>query len=125
MTKRSCCAGPTRQRCTTTTLWALAIRNAAVAREIDPISHAVCEFTLGKGVRAVINGNEIRLGNKKYFAENGINTDVRTGEVAGLIERGLTVIFLAKEYRAPGCLAFPTSCGPTPPPQWPHLRPAA
>ncbi len=91
---------------------ALAIRNAAVAREIDPISHAVCEFTLGKGVRAVINGNEIRLGNKKYFAENGINTDVRTGEVAGLIERGLTVIFLAKNTELLAALAFSNELRP-------------
>lgn len=91
---------------------ALAIRNAAVAREIDPISHAVCDFTLGKGVRAVIGNDEIRLGNRAYFDECGIAGAERATEVSALVERGLTVIFLAKNTEILAALAFSNELRP-------------
>ena len=85
---------------------ALAIRNEAVAREIDPISHVVCDFTLGKGVRAVVGGDVIRLGNQGYLDEAGIPTAAVAQAVAPLQERGLTVIFLAKNETVLAALAF-------------------
>ncbi|HML59616.1 MAG TPA: cation-translocating P-type ATPase [Solidesulfovibrio sp.] len=91
---------------------AMAIRNEAVAREIDPISHVVCEFTLGKGVRAVIGEDVIRLGNRKYLDENGIETSGRMRDVGPLMDRGLTVIFLAKNAEILAALAFANELRP-------------
>jgi cation-transporting P-type ATPase C len=91
---------------------ALAIRNAAVAREIDPISHVVCDFTLGKGVRAVVGEDVIRLGNRAYLDESGIETSARIQDVTPLMDRGLTVIFLAKNKDILAALAFANELRP-------------
>jgi len=85
---------------------ALAIRNEAAAREIDPLSHVVCDFTLGKGVRAVIGEDVIRLGNRTYLDEAGIATAGRADAVTPLLDRGLTVIFLARNQEILAALAF-------------------
>ncbi|EFL51203.1 heavy metal translocating P-type ATPase [Solidesulfovibrio fructosivorans JJ]] len=85
---------------------ALAIRNAAVARDIAPISHAVCDFTLGKGVRAVIGEDVVRLGNRAYMEEAGLCAAQADAAVADLRERGLTVIFLAKNREVLAAIAF-------------------
>ncbi len=91
---------------------ALAIRNEAVAREIDPISHVVCDFTLGKGVRAVVGEDVIRLGNRVYLDESGIETSARIQDVTPLMDRGLTVIFLAKNKDILAALAFANELRP-------------
>ncbi|MEA4857942.1 cation-translocating P-type ATPase, partial [Solidesulfovibrio sp.] len=85
---------------------ALAIRNEAVTREIDPISHVVCDFTLGKGVRAVIGDDVIRLGNRTYLEEAGIAVTEKADAVMPLMDRGLTVIFLAQNQAILAALAF-------------------
>ncbi|WP_246198235.1 heavy metal translocating P-type ATPase [Solidesulfovibrio aerotolerans] len=91
---------------------AMAIRNEALARDIDPISHVVCDFTLGKGVRAVIGDDVIRLGNRRYLAESGIESSARDKEVSSLRERGLTVIFLAKNTDILAAFAFANEARP-------------
>lgn len=85
---------------------AQAIRNEALARDIDPIAHVVCDFTLGKGVRAVIGEDVIRLGNRKYCGEAKIPTAGVMDAVRPLMDRGLTVIFLAKNKEVLAALAF-------------------
>jgi cation-transporting P-type ATPase C len=85
---------------------AMAIRHEALARDIDPISHVVCDFTLGKGVRAVIGDDVIRLGNRAYLDESGIETVQRAKDVSPLMDRGLTVIFLAKNLEILAAIAF-------------------
>lgn len=74
---------------------ALAIKKEAQARNIDPVSHVVCDFTLGRGVRAVIGNDEIRLGNRRYMLESGVNDEAAIGKATSLRNKGLTVIFLA------------------------------
>ncbi|WP_084448428.1 heavy metal translocating P-type ATPase [Desulfovibrio inopinatus] len=85
---------------------AQAIKAEAQSREIDPFSHVVCDFTLGKGVRAVIGNDVIRLGNRTYFDDAGINTLHVQSEVEPLMKRGLTVIYLAKNEEVLAILAF-------------------
>lgn len=73
-----------------------AIRKEAQARNIDPISHVVCDFTLGKGVRAVIGEDVFRFGNRRYLSEAKISTSGVSRQVAPLEKRGLTVVYLAR-----------------------------
>ncbi|MBC2745390.1 MAG: cadmium-translocating P-type ATPase, partial [Desulfosarcina sp.] len=52
---------------------ALAIKSEARKRGITPISHDVCEYFLGKGVRSEIHGEEILVGSHKllvFIAKN-------------------------------------------------------
>ncbi len=83
-----------------------AIKAEAVSRNIDPISHVVCDFTLGKGVRAVIGDDVIRLGNRAYFDDVQISIDHVQDKVAPLMDRGLTVIYLAKNNDVLASIAF-------------------
>ncbi|CCG08254.1 heavy metal translocating P-type ATPase [Pararhodospirillum photometricum] len=85
---------------------AQAICHEAQARAIDPISHMVCDFTLGKGVRSVIGSDEIRLGSPGYLEEAGLDIQSARAAVLPLVERGLTVIFLAKNHEVLAALAF-------------------
>ncbi len=85
---------------------ALAIRKEAERREIDPMSHVVCDFTLGKGVRAVIGEDEIRLGNRGYLEEAGISAAAAARKASGLVKRGLTVIYLARNAEILAAFGF-------------------
>ena len=85
---------------------AQAIKKEAQAREIDPVSHVVCDFTLGKGVRAVIGEHVIRLGSRRYFDEAKIPTAKAAQAVKPLQKRGLTVIFLAKDAEILAAFGF-------------------
>jgi len=85
---------------------ALAIKHEAVSRGIDPLSHIECDFTLGKGVKAIIGQDVIRLGNARYLDEAGITTDQVRQWVRPLSGRGLTVIYLAKNDAVLAALGF-------------------
>ncbi|GEO79892.1 heavy metal translocating P-type ATPase [Pararhodospirillum oryzae] len=85
---------------------ALAIRTEAQARDIDPVSHVECDFTLGKGVRALIGPDVVRLGSPAYFEEAGFDTRARASDIAPLLDRGLTVIFMARNDVILAAFAF-------------------
>jgi len=85
---------------------ALAIKHEAVSRGIDPLSHIECDFTLGKGVKALIGHDVIRLGNARYLDEAGIGTAQVQVRVRPLADRGLTVIYLAKNDAVLAALGF-------------------
>ncbi|MDQ7832570.1 MAG: cation-translocating P-type ATPase [Desulfovibrionaceae bacterium] len=91
---------------------ALAIKHEAVSRGIDPLSHIECDFTLGKGVKATIGHDVIRLGNARYLDEAGIMTDQVQARVRPLADRGLTVIYLAKNDDVLAALGFANELRP-------------
>jgi len=91
---------------------ALAIRHEAVSRGIDPLSHIECDFTLGKGVKALIGHDVIRLGNARYLDESGIATDTAHKQARPLVDRGLTVIYLAKNDTVLAALGFANELRP-------------
>lgn len=91
---------------------ALAIKKEATAREIDPISHVECEFTLGKGVRATIGASDIRIGNRRYLEEAGIDTAHAGSRADPLDKKGLTVIFLAKDSQVLAAFGFANQIRP-------------
>lgn len=85
---------------------ALAIRDMAQARGISPISHTVCEYTLGKGVRAEIGKDVVHLGSCSYFKDLGIETEEAVRETAPLAQRGLTLVYLARNGEMLAAMAF-------------------
>jgi cation-transporting P-type ATPase C len=91
---------------------ALAIKHEATSRDIDPLSHIECDFTLGKGVRAIIGHDVIRLGNSRYLEESGIRTAQVRARVRPLSDRGLTVIYLAKNDAVLAAFGFANELRP-------------
>lgn len=85
---------------------ALAIKKEALARGIDPVAHSECDFILGRGVQAVFGQDVIRLGNRRFLQENGIKGGPEIRKAIALRDKGLTVIFLAKNSAVLAALAF-------------------
>ena len=91
---------------------ALAIRHEAQLREIDPIPHVECDFSLGKGVKATIGHSCIHIGNRRYMKESGLDATAATLAVASLEDRGLTVVFLAKDGTVLAAFGFANEIRP-------------
>lgn len=85
---------------------AQAIKKEAQARDLDPISHVECDFSLGKGVKALIGSSEIRIGNKRYLNEAGIETGFAAKKLRPLEHKGLTVVLLAKDNTVLAAFGF-------------------
>ena len=85
---------------------ALAIRDEARRRGITAIQHDVCEYILGKGVRSVIHGDEVLVGNHKLLG----HFDIAHSVVDDFLERnkqyGLTQVFIAKNGEILGIIGF-------------------
>ncbi len=87
---------------------ALALKNEAQKRGIKPISHEVCEYFLGKGVRSEIQGDEILVGSHKLMADFLITTDELREQIdlQKLELAGLTLIFIARNREILGAIGF-------------------
>lgn len=91
---------------------AQAISKEARARGLDPIAHTECDFTLGRGVRAVFGNDVIRLGNRRYLLESGIKAGLEIKKAIALRDRGLTVIFLTKNDQVLAAFGFANEARP-------------
>lgn len=90
---------------------AQAIKAEADKREISPLPHTVCEYFLGKGMRAELGdstGNpvEILVGNKKLTAQFDVRIGLLSRQVSALKNKGLTVLYVIKDKTPIGLLAF-------------------
>ncbi|MDI6890297.1 MAG: heavy metal translocating P-type ATPase [Thermodesulfovibrionales bacterium] len=83
---------------------ARALIKASSERNITPERHAVCEFILGRGVRARLGKNIIRVGNDRFMDEEGVNIRYFRGRTRDLIEKGYTVVYVARNGRALGMI---------------------
>ncbi|RLB67180.1 MAG: cation-transporting P-type ATPase, partial [Deltaproteobacteria bacterium] len=84
---------------------ARALVGAAAEAGIKPKPHVMCEFILGRGVRARLDGNKILVGNDKFMDEEGVNVNYFKGNAGDLIARGNTVVYVAKNGKAQGLIA--------------------
>ena len=91
---------------------AQAIKKAAQERELDPLSHLECDFTLGKGVRARVGLSHIRIGNARYLEDAGIAVAPVRPKVGHLEKRGLTLVYLAKDMQLLAVFAFANEIRP-------------
>ncbi|MFH0959769.1 MAG: heavy metal translocating P-type ATPase [Pseudomonadota bacterium] len=91
---------------------AKSIVEAANIRGIVPEHHAVCEFVLGRGVRAELHGDTILVGNQQFMAEESINTSYFRDRAADAAEGGNTALYVAKNGRVYGMITVANSSRP-------------
>jgi len=85
---------------------ALAVKAEAAKQGIEPITHEVCEYMLGKGVRSEIEGEEILVGSRKLMDAYAVNTNTGHKIIRGFDLQGLTTIFIAKNRNLLGVMCF-------------------
>lgn len=85
---------------------AKAILAAAKQMNIDIKPHAVCEFIVGRGVKATVNGNTIMVGNETMMDEHGTDTSWFRKRVRAEIEKGNTVVFVARDRKVQGVIVI-------------------
>jgi len=85
---------------------ALAIKNEAQKRDIEPVPHDICEYFLGKGVRSEIRGDEILVGSHKLMRQFDVNADLVKSHLNKFKTGGLTLVFVAKNRNLEGVIGF-------------------
>lgn len=90
---------------------AQAIKHEAELRELTPMSHTVCEYFLGKGMRAELpvgedGVTEILVGNKKLTEQYDVRIGSLSRQVSALRNKGLTVLYVVRDREPVGLLAF-------------------
>ncbi len=93
---------------------AQAIKKEAEKREIMPISHTCCEYFLGMGMMATVEGKEILVGNHKLMEMHNISFILQNEtkkvsayeEVEYLRSKGKTVLFVARDKELIALLSF-------------------
>ncbi len=86
-----------------------AIKKEAHERCILPIAHTCCEYFLGMGMMATVDGQEILVGNHKLMQQRNIDVDHNIHalhESDKLKALGKTVLFVAKNKELIALLAF-------------------
>lgn len=83
-----------------------AIKERAAAEGITPLPHSQCDYYLGKGIRAILEGREILVGNHKLLTQFTVTRSTAEKLAAPLIKRGLTIIYLARDRMIEGILGI-------------------
>ncbi|TVM36574.1 heavy metal translocating P-type ATPase [Oceanidesulfovibrio marinus] len=79
-----------------------AIKVAADAAWVTPTPHDVCEYFLGQGVRSVVEGRTILIGNAKLMKRFKVKLAEVNAQAESISARGLTTLFLAKDREVLG-----------------------
>ena len=85
---------------------AQAIKHEADNRGVKPRTHSVCEYFLGMGMRAEVDGREILVGNSKLMDTHDVTIGQAKRKAAPLRRQGRTVLFVADNKEILGLLAF-------------------
>ncbi|MDE8654641.1 heavy metal translocating P-type ATPase [Novosphingobium album (ex Liu et al. 2023)] len=101
---------------------ALAIVDAAVARNIEIPAVADFDSPTGKGALGSIEGQRVTLGNARFLGEAGIDTSALAAEADALRADGATAIFMGLDDRAVGIFAIADPIKPTTPEALAALR---
>jgi manganese/zinc-transporting P-type ATPase C len=101
---------------------ALAIHREAEKRSIPAIRHDVCEYILGKGVRSVINGDEVLVGSHKLMAQFRIDLTEVNRHLKKVKTQGLTQVFIARNTELLGVMGFANQERPGLEPLIEHLK---
>ena len=89
-----------------------AIVAEASRRGIDPILHCVNEPVLGKGVRMTLGQDTIAVGSLHWMEEMGVNISHFRKKTKDLMDRGRTVVFVAKNGKAQGVIGIVNTIRP-------------
>jgi len=91
---------------------AQAILFAAKEHDITPRPHAVCDFVLGKGVRARVGKDVIFVGNQAFMAEEGVDVTYFRRKAEGFVAQGNSVVYVARNGKAQGLIAMANTVRP-------------
>ncbi len=85
---------------------AQAVVEYAQNRGVAPKEVNQFESVTGAGVRGVVDGHSLVIGNRDFLERNGIDPSVWTAQALQLESQGKTVIFVAEDDRALGIMAI-------------------
>lgn len=91
---------------------ALAVLREAASRNITPIPHTVCDYRLGMGMRAVVQGREVLVGNAKLMRVYDADVTPLEEQANRLREQGLTVLYVYQDKAPQGLLGFAAKVRP-------------
>ncbi len=91
---------------------ALAVKHKATEMGLEPGSHVVCQYQLGEGVSARLNGKSIHVGNRRYMRRHEVPLAKDESIAAGVESQGLTVAFVALDAELVGILCFANQIRP-------------
>ncbi len=91
---------------------ALAIMQEAGARGISPQPHELCEYHLGMGMRSVVRGREVLVGNARLARMFHADPAGMGDEASDLKKQGLTVLYVFQDREPAGLLAFASRVRP-------------
>lgn len=101
---------------------ARAILAEAGQRGIEPIAHDECDYHMGMGMRAKLNGNEILVGNYRLALHYQAPVKSMEQETLAMQKQGLTVLYVHKNRKLQGILGFATQLRPEAPEAISRLR---
>lgn len=82
-----------------------AVLAAARARDLDTEPVSAFRATPGHGVDGMAGGRHLRLGNRKFMEDHGIDCNALAGNVAACAAQAATPVFVAVDGRLAGLLA--------------------
>ncbi len=85
---------------------ALAIKTEAQKRGIKPVSHDVCDYMPGIGIRCEIGGHEILVGSGKLMNKFSVAPVEVKNQLEKIKKLGLTMVFIAKDSELEGIIGF-------------------
>ena len=85
---------------------ALAVKEEARKKGIEPIVHDVCEYMLGRGVKSIIQGREIIVGSEKMMEKFNINISHADTTADRFRQQGLTTIFVSENKSVIAVMGF-------------------
>ncbi|MGE0776216.1 MAG: copper-translocating P-type ATPase, partial [Sphingomonadaceae bacterium] len=92
---------------------ALAIVDAALARDIEIPAVSDFDSPTGKGALGTVEGKRIALGNARFLNDNGVDTSALAAEADRLRGDGATAIFISVDNKAAGIFAIADPIKPT------------
>ncbi|TYT75176.1 heavy metal translocating P-type ATPase [Desulfobotulus mexicanus] len=91
---------------------AQAVVAEARRRGLSSLPHEVCEYYLGMGMRAVINGREMLVGNAKLLNMFDAHNSQLTAEFDRMSSKGLTVLHVFQDKKPLGLMGFASQVRP-------------
>ena len=82
--------------------------------------HEQCDFVIGRGVRAIIGGNEVLVGNDKWMEQNNVDLRVLEERAGEQLDLGHTLVYVASRGSLVGLIGIANPVRPKAAPvlQW-------
>lgn len=91
---------------------AKAVMKEAAVRGIKPRAHVTCEFAMGLGVSAQVNGSKIMVGNSRFMEQGGMDTAFFAKDAENLVRRGQTLMYVAENQTIQGIISIGNTLRP-------------